>query len=693
MKVENLEDCSSLIISAWTFSFKLNRLALGILAVAIICSAVLPASAQSDGVPVRNALVVVADHDSEQLQRLLDAGGTPSNVAKMLKAAEELISTSAYSASTSANGTFAFNAPLAAGTYNASVFAPGYVMSGAAPTLAIGTAGESQDVTVFMQPSAVISGKVTGQAGEPLSGIVVAIGSRHSANYDVTMDDGVFVLDTGLTTGTHQIFAFKPALANASRLQELFEDANIPIESRVGQFIRKQPEGYIGFATSVKVEQGKLTILNIELADSNMISGKVTNTDGKPVPGVAVLAFGAGSDEVRSIAITDEEGNYTLNNDLAPGQHNIIVPSIFSRGLSSYSANVTVPADTEHDIMLQNSTTIGGRVVDANGNPVAGARVTAIDKQASQAESIQEFLTGSMAETMSGSDGRFAISRGLTNGTYIATAYFGDVPVVSSAEVASGTASEQIKLDFSDVISIRGTVRDKAGIPIENAVVAPGFASVFSNTDAFSVTSGPAGKFELTAPIRDSADESLYDELIVSAPNYETATAQVAPDMEVRLNKINDASISGTVIAQKTAQPPIEVALSRQGTLVFAHNGTEYGVGIRTNSRVVDASFDQPSKRIDLVLEGVQGSAGFSDLAVPKEFLGGPFALSLGGVVSKDFTMSENQTHSVISIAHDHGLQELTLQGTNVVPEFPAAPISAALALVAALAYRRLRTR
>ena len=53
-----------------------------------------------------------------------------------------------------------------------------------------------------MQPSAVLSGKVTDKDGTPLSGIIVAVGSRHSTNYDVTMDDGVFVLDTGLKTGS-----------------------------------------------------------------------------------------------------------------------------------------------------------------------------------------------------------------------------------------------------------------------------------------------------------------------------------------------------------------------------------------------------------------------------------------------------------------------------------------------------------
>jgi protocatechuate 3,4-dioxygenase beta subunit len=669
----------------------LNGPALGILALAILCSAILPASAQTDGDPVRNALVVIADRDSEELHRLLDAGGSPSNVDKMLGAAQSLIPASAYRAPTGADGSFNFQDPIAAGTYNASVFAPGYVMGGNAPTISIDGAGSPVNVTVFMQPSAVLSGRVTDSEGKPIPGIIVAVGSRHSTNYDVTMDDGLFVLDTGLKTGSHEVHAFKPALADVSEFVDNFKEINLPIESRVAPFIKEQDKGYISFSSTVDLEQGKLTMLNIELDDSNVLSGKVGDSAGKPVQGVAVLAFSQDSDEVRSIAVTDENGNYSLANDLASGQHNIIVPSLFGKGYSAFRTSVSVPAASELDIVLQNSTTIGGRVIDANGNPVAGAKISAIDKQSAQSDNIQDFLAGSIAETTSGTDGSFEITKGLANGTYIATASFGDVPVASSVELSSGTSAAQIELGFTDVISIRGAVRDPAGIPIENASIAPGFASVFASADSLSVRSGPGGEFVLTAPTNGSTDESLYEELTVSAPSYETTVAQVTQVMNITLDKIVSTSISGKVISQKSSQPPVEIALSRQGTLVLAHNGTDYEIGIRTNSRVLDASLDQPAKRIDIELEGVQGSAGSSELVVPKDFLGGPFALSLDGEISRDFTISENQTHSVIGVTHDHALRDMALQGTTVVPDFPVAVVAAALAMATALAYRRLR--
>lgn len=50
--------------------------------------------------------------------------------------------------------------------------------------------------------------------------------------------------------------------------------------------------------------------------------------------------------------------------------------------------------------------------------------------------------------------------------------------------------------------------------------------------------------------------------------------------------------------------------MTRKETIVFDHAGVQYGMGIHTNSRMLDASFDSASKPISARLEGVQGSAG-----------------------------------------------------------------------------------
>src|SRR5438093_13718872 len=93
----------------------------------------MPASAQS-GVPVRNALVVVSGQQDMMLQSMISTGGSPSSVQKALETAG-LLSTFALHVSTDAYGRFELNAPLEPGTYNVTVFAPGFVASSDSMTI------------------------------------------------------------------------------------------------------------------------------------------------------------------------------------------------------------------------------------------------------------------------------------------------------------------------------------------------------------------------------------------------------------------------------------------------------------------------------------------------------------------------------------------------------------------------------
>ena len=158
------------------------------------------------------------------------------------------------------------------------------------------------------------------------------------------------------------------------------------------------------------------------------------------------------------------------------------------------------------------------------------------------------------------------------------------------------------------------------------------------------------------------------------------------------LEKMPATKISGAVIAQKPLSPPVETVLTRKGTVIFEHEGVQYGVGLKTNTRVLAAEFDPPSKSISLDLEGVQDAAGRSEFSIPKEFMSGPFAVTLDGRLAESISTSENQTHSTIVVEHEHNLQKITMQGATAVPEFPMPVILAAAGLAAALAWKRLKS-
>ena len=659
----------------------MKRFALAVLALAVIV--IMPASAQN-GVPVKNALVVVSAQDDISLQSMLAAGGSPSNVLKALDA--EVLSASAPRVSTDAAGRFALEAPLSPGTYNIKVFAPGFVSS--SDSVAVDGSGAAKNLTIFMQPSAMVSGRVTDEQGRPIPGIIVAASSPHSVNYDITMDDGVFVLDTGLKTGSHDIYAFNPGI-DVARLQSLLNDAGLGLlESRVPPLFKTTDAGYVSHVSAVQLEQGKLTTLNVQLKDSHVISGRVADSAGNAVQGVAVFAFDGSGAMANAAAVTDSDGQYTLGNDLATGRYTVVIPSLFSKGYAPASASVTVPAEDTVDFALEKSSTIGGRVVDAGGSPAAGATVFAISKDLNLDETqLAQFLAAGMATTKTDQDGRFVLDGGIGSGAYTVTASFGSVPVSSSVEVQAGSMAN-IVLDFGETITITGRVTDDAGKPLENAMVAPGFASTIAGAGLFAARTDADGEYTMTIPLRNENTRSLFDEIAVSADGYKSAT--VKSNATVALEKMPAAKITGVVIAQKPLAPPVETVLTRKGTVIFEHEGARYGVGLQTNARVLDATFDPPSRSISVNLEGVQDAAGRSEFSIPKEFMAGPFAVSLDGEIAESVTATENQTHATISVEHEHDMREITIQGTAAVPEFPLPAVLAAAGITATLVWKRL---
>jgi hypothetical protein len=128
----------------------------------------------------------------------------------------------------------------------------------------------------------------------------------------------------------------------------------------------------------------------------------------------------------------------------------------------------------------------------------------------------------------------------------------------------------------------------------------------------------------------------------------------------------------------------------RKGTVIFEHEGVQYDIALQTNSRVIDATFDPSSRSININLEGMQDAAGKSQFSIPKDFMAGPFAVSLDGRTVESGIITENQTRTTIAIEHEHELQEITIQAATAVPEYPLPAALVATGLAATLAWKRL---
>jgi Carboxypeptidase regulatory-like domain/Neocarzinostatin family len=68
-------------------------------------------------------------------------------------------------------------------------------------------------------------------------------------------------------------------------------------------------------ATAITLSEGQFVQANAQLSDGSAIAGSVTDTQGNPVAGVAVWAFGTGDTWVGSYTgVTGSDGNYRLEN-------------------------------------------------------------------------------------------------------------------------------------------------------------------------------------------------------------------------------------------------------------------------------------------------------------------------------------------------------------------------------------------
>ncbi|MEN8160196.1 MAG: carboxypeptidase-like regulatory domain-containing protein, partial [Myxococcota bacterium] len=134
------------------------------------------------------------------------------------------------------------------------------------------------------------------------------------------------------------------------------------------------------------------------------LGGRVEFEDGAPVVGAGVHAWEADEDGQRSIgqganygARTDAQGRWRLA-DLRPGRFLLQVQGSADVNLVHFSDNTIRSGATGLRIVVRRGATISGRVVDAEGNGVAG--IALYGRQG------KDRIRG---QCRSGTDGRFVV--------------------------------------------------------------------------------------------------------------------------------------------------------------------------------------------------------------------------------------------------------------------------------------------
>jgi protocatechuate 3,4-dioxygenase beta subunit len=256
---------------------------------------------------------------------------------------------------------------------------PGYSVSPGMHTFPIEPgATRAKDVTVTMQEALTINGRVMGAGGEPAVGADIRTNSPNPSlnrkDWPKTDEVGYFSVD-------------------------VMPDSKVMVESL---------HPALGYAKSdqVSVEDRATTIPDLILSPWASLAGVVVDPDGKPVEHAHISAFATipdgennhFSDVPGSQKLTDTSGRFEI-----PRVHSVfeVTLTASAQGFAS-SANEVLymdPGERKSDLklILRAPMKIGGRVVDKDGKPAAGASVTAWS------------FVGSTGHATTGNDGRFTL--------------------------------------------------------------------------------------------------------------------------------------------------------------------------------------------------------------------------------------------------------------------------------------------
>jgi hypothetical protein len=103
----------------------------------------------------------------------------------------------------------------------------------------------------------------------------------------------------------------------------------------------------------------------------------------------------------------------------------------------------------------------------------------------------------------------------------------------------------------------------------------------------------------------------------------------------------------------------------------------EIALPINSSSNVSEFRFNEPMKQILFKVSGEDENGGIVMFPISR-LLEGPYTVTFDGNVTTNFETIDNQTsnETSIKISYNQGIHDITITGTNVIPEFPTLIIS-----------------
>lgn len=227
----------------------------------------------------------------------------------------------------------------------------------------------------------------------------------------------------------------------------------------------------------IEDEAAPIDIGTFVLEPEAALAGSVVDTDGAPVEGAVITVAESGTParwprdgDAPPSTSSDAEGSFTVRG-LAPGD----LVNLHAEH-PDYVANdvqATAGDGAEVAIVLAPASRLEGRIVDADGAPVAGAAVLATVDHAAVSRGGAAFAgRRTLGSARSDDDGHFVV-RGVEPCRMRLQALApGFLPVATDVEVTEGEVLADLELVLDRGAAVEGTVRDADGLPVAGAQVA-----------------------------------------------------------------------------------------------------------------------------------------------------------------------------------------------------------------------------
>lgn len=321
------------------------------------------------------------------------------------------------STTSGAGGRFELFVPRGGDSRPVDVHAPGYQQK--LVETDIPADATTYEIEIELGPGARFAGRVVDQGGSPVAGATVrASGLFHSVETDVS---GRFVLDSAGPGESHEISA-----------------------------------SMVGFSRSAKLSEAGNEKIELVLEPGLAQGVRVLDSEGRGVIGAMIRTVARIGASWRRRGFTDHDGRLLLQ-DLELGELVVIVDkSGFVRARQAVDVG---DAQGELVFRLEKAHTVRGRVVDATGQPIAGASIYGQLTTASGGEQ----QVGERVD--SGPDGYFELP-GLPQEPCTILAHHRDYARASAESIVAGAGELVLRLERAP--SVAGRVLDGAtGRPID----------------------------------------------------------------------------------------------------------------------------------------------------------------------------------------------------------------------------------